>query len=60
MSISLSEIFTIFDNQSVNRGVIFLNKKYFLNVKILIYQGIPKIVKELPVGKQFHGMIFAY
>jgi hypothetical protein len=47
----LSDIFTIHDYDSSNRGFILLSRKYFYHVQTFIYQGTAKIVKELHVGK---------
>jgi len=51
MPILLSDIFTIHDYDSGNRGFISLSRKYFYYVQTFIYQGTAKIVKELHAGK---------
>jgi hypothetical protein len=49
----LSDIFTIHDYDSGNRGFISLSRKSFYHVQTFFYQGTAKIVKKLHVGKLF-------
>ena len=56
----VSDIFTICDYDSGNKGFITSSRKYIYHVQTFVYQGVTTDVQELQIDQWFKGMFFAY